>query len=76
MRELKANQRVVLRAMLSVFVSACVYAYFTGLTVFMGDTFLLANRAKHFAGEFNLHLSRSLAPMIDPPLDSVLLSVA
>ncbi len=62
--------------MLAVFVVAVVYASFTGLTVFMGDTFLLANRAKHLAAEFNLRISQSPAPLIYPPLYSVVLSIA
>jgi hypothetical protein len=74
--ELRTNRKALTLALLSVFAVATAYVLFTGLTVFMGDSFLLANRAKHLAAEFNLHLSQSPAPIIYPPLYSIVLAIA
>lgn len=73
--ELKTHQRLVTNAALAVAALAMIYVWYTGLIVFMSDSFLLANRAKHLAGEFNLNISHSASPALYPPLYSVFLSV-
>lgn len=59
-----------------VLLAAGVYVAYTGLIVFMGDSFLLANRAKHVADQFNLNLNNRLAPLVYPPLYAVSLAFA
>jgi len=73
---LRRGRQPLTAAFLAVFIAAFAYVRYTGLIVFMGDTFLLANRAKHFADEFNLHVSHGVSPIIYPPLYSLVLSIA
>lgn len=63
-------------AFAGVFIAAWVYVSYTGLIVFMGDSFLLANRAKHVADQLNLNLNNQLAPLIYPPLYPIVMAIA
>lgn len=51
-----------------------LYVSYAGLIVYMGDSFLLANRAKHLADQFNLNLNNGLSPLIYPPLYPILIA--
>jgi len=59
-----------------VLVAAFAYVSYTGLIVFMGDSFLLANRAKHLVDHWDLNLDNGLAPLIYPPLYPILMAAA
>ena len=76
-RALERRERLLpIVAFAGVLVAALLYVSYTGLIVHMGDSFLLANRAKHLADEFNLNLNNGLAPLIYPPLYPLFIAFA
>lgn len=70
------EKKLLAGAFVFVLLATIAYVAFTGLIVFMGDSFLLANRAKHVADQFNLNLNNGMAPLIYPPLYPVVLAFA
>ncbi|WP_411822927.1 hypothetical protein [Leptospira sp. 'Mane'] len=69
---MKFNLRIGLSYII-VFGSALAYAFVTGPVVFMGDTYLFAERAKHIAFEGSFDLDGGF--YIYPPLYSVFMSI-
>ena len=60
----------------AVFAIAALFNLYVGLVVFMGDSYLLADRAKHLILAGNLQLNEQLAALIYPPLYAILISPA
>lgn len=68
--------RVVWLVTFFAFVAAALAAYWSGLVVFMGDSYLLADRAKHLIQAGNLDVNNSLGGLIYPPLYAIVISPA
>lgn len=71
-----SDSRYLWAAVLFTLFLVSLYAAYTGLYVTMGDSFLLANRSKHVADQFNLNLNNGFAPLVYPPLYPVVLAFA
>ncbi len=76
-RALKTVERLLpVLAFAAVLAVILAYVSYTGLIAYMGDSFLLANRAKHLADQFNLNLNNGLVALIYPPLYPILIAFA
>jgi hypothetical protein len=60
----------------ATFVAALALNLWIGLVVFMGDSYLLADRAKHLILAGNLNVNNAVGSLIYPPLYPILISPA
>ncbi len=60
----------------ATFIAAAAFNLWIGLIVFMGDSYLLADRAKHLILAGNLNLNNELGSLVYPPLYPILISPA
>jgi hypothetical protein len=74
--ELIANKNALLIPFLAVLFLTIAYVRFTGLIVIMGDTMLLASRAKNLVSAFDLSVTQGFSPAVYPPLYSIVLAFA